>query len=227
MNSMSKAHTKAEDETALNLNAKSEPRVDLEDELRPASDASTLKISVRGKYVEDDGLEDLAEQNIEAILDIEPDVSSKSDKKATSTKAAQLLKQEDKRFQIPTPKQRKNLSVEFAKLGKVIYGQAFDIVRVDGDYSLDEIRSISKGIKEKKITLYEIKATNRTNVTDEFGDYFFSLSTAEVLVAQSLKDAYMFVFVNINTHKYIELTLPAVYAKAQAIYPSWSIRFKK
>ena len=214
---MNKAQTKT----------KLDPSADLEDDLRPPSDASTLKIGVHGRYVEDDGLEDLAEQSIEAISDIEPDVSSKSDKKATSTKAAQLLQEKDKHFRIPSPKQRKNLSVEFAKLGKVIYGQAFDIVRVDGDYNLDEVWSISKGIKEKKITLYEIKATNRTNVTDEFGDYFFSLSTAEVLVAQSLKDAYMFIFVNINTHKYIELTLPEVYAKAQAIYPSWSIRFKK
>ena len=214
---MNKAQTKT----------KLDPSADLEDDLRPPSDASTLKIGVHGRCVEDDGLEDLAEQSIEAISDIEPDVSSKSDKKATSTKAAELLQEKDKRFRIPSPKQRKNLSVEFAKLGKVIYGQAFDIVRVDGDYSLNEMRSISKGIKEKKITLYEIKATNRTNVTDEFGDYFFSLSTAEVLVAQSLKDAYMFIFVNINTHKYIELTLPEVYAKAQAIYPSWSIRFKK
>ena len=171
--------------------------------------------------------QEFGEQTLKAIADIDPDAPLKSGNKATATKAAMILSKEDKRFQVPTPKQRKTLLVEFAKAGKVIYGQAFDIVKVDGPYDLDDEQSVTKGIKQKKITICEIKATNRGDIADDFGNYFFSLSTAELLVAQSVKDAYKFVFVNIKTRRHIELTLAEVYAKTQAIYPSWSIRFKK
>jgi hypothetical protein len=62
-------------------------------------------------------------------------------------------------------------------------------------------------------------------MADDWRGYFFSLSTAELLIAQSLQEKYRFVMVNTKTTAHIELTLTEVFARARAIYPSWSVRF--
>jgi len=74
------------------------------------------------------------------------------------------------------------------------------------------------------ITLYEIKSTNR-DVGASFEGYFFGLTAAELLVSQSLKDRFKFIFVDINTGKHLELTLSQIFARAKGIYPTWSILF--
>jgi hypothetical protein len=75
------------------------------------------------------------------------------------------------------------------------------------------------------VQICEIKSANRDLGTDWSG-YFFSLSTAELLIAQSLQDKFRFVFVNTTTKEHMELGLTDVFARAKAIYPSWSVRFR-
>ena len=76
----------------------------------------------------------------------------------------------------------------------------------------------------RTILLYEVKSTNR-ELPKDFAGYFFSLSTAELLVAQSLGRRYRFAFVNVVNREYLDLSLSDVFARAQAIYPSWSVKF--
>jgi hypothetical protein len=141
----------------------------------------------------------------------------------TAKNAAKILVGKDIGFVIPTSTQKKILLVAFAKTNKVIYGKAFDIVKVIGQVNLDSLEEVERELA--KIVLYEIKSTSKENVADDFGKYFFALSTAELLVAQNLKVQYRFVFVNTRTKQHLELTLAEVFAKAKGIYPVWSIMF--
>jgi len=126
-------------------------------------------------------------------------------------------------FTVPTARQKQRLLIAFAKKNKVIYGKAFDIVKELSPIDVNDQSDIEANLK--KIVLYEIKSTNKSVVTPEFGKYFFSLSTAELLVAQNLRDHYKFAFVNTLTAEHLELTLAEIFAKAKGIYPSWSIMF--
>jgi hypothetical protein len=50
----------------------------------------------------------------------------------TAKKAAAILVSKNLGFIIPTARQKLNLLVAFAKKGKVVYGRAFDIVKLSG-----------------------------------------------------------------------------------------------
>lgn len=158
--------------------------------------------------------------------DIQPDISDLSPRSGqkTAKKAAELLQRIDGgRFVIPTAKARKAICIAFALSGQVVYGKAFDIVKVPPGVEVEEATALQDHLES--IVLYEIKSTNKAAVKPDFKGYFFSLSTAELLVAQSLKERYRFVFVNTLTGTYTELTLQEVFARARGIYPAWSISF--
>ena len=80
------------------------------------------------------------------------------------------------------------------------------------------------GLMLSQIVFCEIKSTKQT-FADDFRGYFFGLTAAEVLVAQSLKDQFRFIFLNTITGSFLELKLNEVFAKARGIYPTWSISF--
>lgn len=136
--------------------------------------------------------------------------------------AAAILVAKQVGFVAPTAKQRQNLLVAFAKRGKVIYGKAFDLVKLSDSVDLNDLSDIEAQLD--KIRIFEIKSTKKIRRPDFLG-YFFALTTAELLVAQSLKRQFGFVFVNINTKEHLELTLSQIFARAKAIYPTWSISF--
>lgn len=112
--------------------------------------------------------------------------------------------------------------VAFAQRGMVLYGQAYDAVKCRKKIDFSDISDIAN--KLDSITVYEIKSTNR-KMSKDFKNYFFDLTTAELLVAQSLKNKFKFAFVNTTTGTFLELTLNQVFAKAKSIYPKWAIRF--
>lgn len=140
----------------------------------------------------------------------------------TAKKAAAILVAKKSGFIIPSARQKQHLLVAFAKKGKVIYGKAFDIVRVSGSVDLDDLADVEE--KLHKVTIFEIKST-RKKVRSDFSSYFFALTAAEVLVAQSLKDQFKFVLVNTTTGEHLEMNLKNVFARAKGIYPTWSISF--
>lgn len=140
----------------------------------------------------------------------------------TAKKAAGILVAKAAGFQIPTARQKQNLLVAFAKKGKVVYGKAFDIVRVDGSVDLDDLANLEQNLGS--VTIFEIKST-RKKLKADFSGYFFALTAAEVLVAQSLKSQFKFALVNTGTREHLEMDLNEIFARAKGIYPTWSICF--
>lgn len=140
----------------------------------------------------------------------------------TANVAAAILVAKKAGFILPTGKQRQNLLVAFAKKGKVVYGRAFDVVKLSGSVDLNDLAEVEKHLA--KITVFEIKST-RKKLRPDFSGYFFGLTAAEVLVAQSLKKQFGFVLVNTSTREHIEMSLSEIFARAKGIYPTWSICF--
>lgn len=140
----------------------------------------------------------------------------------TARRAAEILVQKDLGYVIPTGKQKKNLAIAFVKRDMIVYGKAFDIVRLSAPVDLDDIEEIERHLE--RVTLYEIKSTAK-GVKSNFAGHFFGLTAAEMLVSQSLKSRFKFVFVNINTRNHLELSLSQMFARAKGIYPTWSILF--
>lgn len=140
----------------------------------------------------------------------------------TAKKAAQILLRSRSGYVVPSARQKRLLLVEFAKRNLIVYGKAFDIVRLNAGVNLDDSADICRNLD--KIVLCEIKSSNRALPRD-FKGYFFALTTAELLVAQNLKHRYRFILVNIGTGTFLELTLQDLFGRARGIYPTWSIMF--
>jgi hypothetical protein len=66
---------------------------------------------------------------------------------------------------------------------------------------------------------------NKTATKADFGGCFFDLTTAELLVAQSLGNRYRFAFVNTLSRDWIDMTLKETFSRARKIYPKWAISF--
>lgn len=141
---------------------------------------------------------------------------------STARRAAAMLAARNEGFFVPTAQQRQNLLVAFAKRGKVVYGKAFDIVRLSAEVDLDNLTDVEAHLE--KIVVFEIKST-RKDLPADFSGYFFGLSAAEVLVAQSLREHFKFIFVNVTTGSHIVMGLGDIFARAKGIYPTWSIMF--
>ena len=141
---------------------------------------------------------------------------------ATAKKACAILVAKSAGFVVPTAKQKANLLIAFAKKGKVVYGKAFDIVKVSEEIDLSDLAQVESNLE--KIVICEIKSTKK-KVGPAFASYFFALTGAEVLVAQSLKKQFRFVLVNTSTAEHLEMTLADIFARAKGIYPTWSICF--
>ena len=140
----------------------------------------------------------------------------------TAKAAAAILVAKKAGFIIPTGKQRQNLLVAFAKRGKVVYGKAFDVVKISAPVNLDDLAEVEKHLEQ--IRVFEVKST-RKKLRSDFSGYFFALTAAEVLVAQSLKKQFSFVLVNTGTREHLEMSLAEIFARAKGIYPTWSICF--
>jgi len=140
----------------------------------------------------------------------------------TAKAAAEILVAKKAGFIIPTARQRQNLLVAFAKRGKVVYGKAFDVVKLSAPLDLADLTEVEKQLEHVKV--FEVKST-RKKVKADFSGYFFALTAAEVLVAQSLKKQFGFVLVNTCTCEHLEMSLSEILARAKGIYPTWSICF--
>lgn len=143
--------------------------------------------------------------------------------KQTAKRAVQILVNAGLGFVEPTKPERRALGVAFAMAGKVLYGAAFDVVRCSRPVDLSDPVAITAALDQ--VTVFEIKSTNKASVRDDFGGYFFDLTTAELLVAQSLGDQYRFAFVNTITRTHIELSLNELFGRARKIYPKWAVTF--
>lgn len=160
----------------------------------------------------------------DSVLNVQEEVFSDS-RQGTAKKAIKILVELNQGYKAPIGKERTNLVIAFAKRNKIIYGKAFDVVKFKSNKAIDlgNLEMVERHIHE--IMICEIKSTKKDIVGKNFEKYFFGLSTAELLVAQNLKEQFQFVFVNINTKDILELTLKQVFEKSKGIYPVWSIQF--
>jgi hypothetical protein len=106
----------------------------------------------------------------------------------------------------------------FLKAEALRYENAETKNTCDGSYPADIERKLDQ------IRIFEIKSTKK-KLSRDFSKYFFALTAAEVLVAQSLKKYFRFAFVNTVTGDYLELSLIQIFSRAKGIYPTWSICF--
>lgn len=143
--------------------------------------------------------------------------------KQTAQNAIEILCNKNLGFRELHGIEKTNLALSFARKNMILYGQAFDLIKSKKRIDFTNEKEISNNLDS--ITVYEIKSTNRQNMSKDFTNYFFDLTTAELLVAQSLGDQYKFAFVNTITTDFIELTINQVFAKAKKVYPKWAIRF--
>jgi hypothetical protein len=141
---------------------------------------------------------------------------------STAKKAVAILVAKNVGFCNPTAKQRQNLLVAFAKKGKVVYGRAFDVIRTSAPIDLDNPAAVEEALDD--ITVFEIKSS-RKKLRPDFAGFFFALTGAEVLVAQSLRKQFKFVLVNTGSGDHLEITLSEIFSRAKGIYPTWSICF--
>src|SRR4051812_4733972 len=133
----------------------------------------------------------MARSSLESPIELP---ASRSTGQQTAKLAAQILVGKRLGFVVPTAREREAILIAFVKAGYVIYGRAFDIVKVSKPVDLESADDVQRAIKN--IVLYEVKSTSKPSVGPDFRRYFFSLSTAELLVAQNLGDQYRFAFVN-------------------------------
>ena len=75
----------------------------------------------------------------------------------TAKAAAAILVAKKAGFIIPTGIQRQNLLVAFAKRGKVVYGKAFDLVKLSAPVDLDELAEVEEHLEQIKV--FEVKST--------------------------------------------------------------------
>jgi len=118
--------------------------------------------------------------------------------------------------------EKRNLIMEFAKKGKVVTIRAFDLVRTKKKINFLDKKDIAKNIDS--ITLIEMKSTDR-ELGKDFSRYFFGITMTEIIIAQSLKKQYKFVFVNIHSNEILELHLPQVFAKIKNLQLVMHLRF--
>lgn len=141
----------------------------------------------------------------------------------TAKAAVRVLLAKDLGFHEPSRKERDALLVGFAMHRRVLYGAAFDVIRLARPVDLTDPTAIAENIDA--ITVYEIKSTNRRRMKPDLKGYFFNVTAAELLVAQSLGTQFRFAFVNTLSGEFQEMSLNEVFGRSRAMYPAWHIRF--
>src|SRR5947207_2883754 len=64
----------------------------------------------------------------------------------TAKKAAEILVSKNLGFVVPTAREKQNLLVAFAKKGKLVYGRAFDIVKLSTPVNLGDLSDIEENL---------------------------------------------------------------------------------
>ncbi|MXO63949.1 hypothetical protein [Qipengyuania oceanensis] len=142
---------------------------------------------------------------------------------ATEGSAREWLCRADPRVRIPTSSQRRALMISFAERGIALVASAFEAVRLDGEVDLDDSSDITA--HADGVTLIEIKSTNQAKIGADLAGYFFNITAAELLTAQTLGEHHRFAFVNTARGEWQELGIRDILAKAKAMYPAFHIRF--
>ena len=142
---------------------------------------------------------------------------------STSRRAVRIMVEKGEGFHEPKGKERDALLVGFAMHRRGVYGAGYDLVHLEREVDLTSSQAVAENISA--IRIIEVKSTNRKLMKADLKGYFFNITAAELLVAQSLGPQFRFAFVNTLTGEYQEMSLNDVFARSRAMYPAWHIRF--
>ena len=114
------------------------------------------------------------------------------------------------KFKELTAEEKNTLLVAYARKKKVVHKKAFDLIRISGKIDFSSESSIMKNIEN--ITFIEVKATK--NAKDaKFSGQFFGLTMREMIMGQTYKNKYQFIFVDVTSENTLEMDLKKLYSR--------------
>ena len=116
----------------------------------------------------------------------------------------------NQKFKELTAEEKNTLLVAYARKKKVVHKKAFDLIRISAKIDFSSESSIMKNIEN--ITFIEVKATK--NAKDaKFSGQFFGLTMREMIMGQTYKNKYRFIFVDVTSENTLEMDLKKLYSR--------------
>ena len=114
------------------------------------------------------------------------------------------------KFKELTAKEKNTLFVAYAKKNKVVHKRAFDLIRISAKIDFSSEARIMENIEN--ITFIEVKSTKMSKDVN-FSGQFFGLTMREMIMGQTYKNNYQFIFVDITNGNTLEMDLKKLYSR--------------
>ena len=114
------------------------------------------------------------------------------------------------KFKELTAKEKNTLFVAYARKNKVVHKRAFDLIRISAKIDFSSEVSIMENIEN--ITFIEVKSTKMSKDVN-FSGQFFGLTMREMIMGQTYKNNYQFIFVDVTNGNTLEMDLKKLYSR--------------
>ena len=114
------------------------------------------------------------------------------------------------KFKELTAKEKNTLFVAYARKNKVVHKRAFDLIRISAKIDFSSEASIMENIEN--ITFIEVKSTKMSKDVN-FSGQFFGLTMREMIMGQTYKNKYRFIFVDVTSENTLEMDLKKLYSR--------------
>ena len=114
------------------------------------------------------------------------------------------------KFKELTAKEKNTLFVAYARKNKVVHKRAFDLIRISAKIDFSSEASIMENIEN--ITFIEVKSTKMSKDVN-FSGQFFGLTMREMIMGQTYKNNYQFIFVDVTNGNRLEMDLKKLYSR--------------
>ena len=114
------------------------------------------------------------------------------------------------KFKELTAKEKNTLFVAYARKNKVVHKRAFDLIRISAKIDFSSEASIMENIEN--ITFIEVKSTKMSKDVN-FSGQFFGLTMREMIMGQTYKNNYQFIFVDVTNGNTLEMDLKKLYSR--------------
>ena len=116
----------------------------------------------------------------------------------------------NQKFKELTAEEKNTLLVAYARKKKVVHKKAFDLIRIPNKIDFSSESSIMKNIEN--ITFIEVKSTKMSKDVN-FSGQFFGLTMREMIMGQTYKNKYQFIFVDVTSENTLEMDLKKLYSR--------------
>ena len=114
------------------------------------------------------------------------------------------------KFKELTAKEKNTLFVAYARKNKVVHKRAFDLIRISAKIDFSSEARIMENIEN--ITFIEVKSTKMSKDVN-FSGQFFGLTMREMIMGQTYKNKYQFIFVDVINGNTLEMDLKKLYSR--------------